>query len=211
MVTIDQKLSLFSKLLHRSMNEKFTEEMGKLKEEYEVKIQKNKDAVDKEAEDIINKSRKKAEAEKMELASIIRVNMKKETMAVKEKHFTVLMGHLSEEIEKLIQSDKYDDYLLSLVKKLEETEYISNSLIIYMTNRDNVKYAENIRQELLKSQQMDCTFEIAPDSIIGGFIAEDPISNIRMDFSINTLLEDNKPYIMQALFQAIEAGETNGI
>jgi hypothetical protein len=45
----------------------------------------------------------------------------------------------------------------------------------------------------------------AGDSIIGGFIAVDTDSDIRMDFSIKTLLEDNRPYMMQTLFQALEA------
>ena len=211
MVTIEQKLSLFSKLLHRFMNDKFTEEMENIKKEYEEKIQKGRDAVDREAEDILKKSRKKAETEKIELLSKIRISMKMESMSVKEKYFGVFMGHLKDEIEKFISSDKYENYLFAMVKKLEELEQFSNSLIIYVTNRDYEKYAENIKQALLKSQQRDLSFKIADDDIIGGFIAEDPISNIRMNFSINALLEDSTQYIMQTLFQAIEAGEGNGI
>ncbi len=211
MVTIEQKLSLFSKLLHRSMSDKFTEEMEILKREYEGKIQKNKAAVDKEAEDILSKSRKRAEAEKTELNSKIKVGMKKEYMHVKEKHFAVLMEHLKAEIEYFIQSDKYWEYISSLVKKMEESGHFSNSLIINMTKRDQEKYTDDIKRELSKSQQKDLSFKMADDNIVGGFIAEDPISNIRMDFSIEALLEDNKIFMMQTLFQAIEAGEADGI
>jgi len=211
MVTIEQKLSMFSKLLHRSMTEKFTEEMEQLKKEYEVKIQKNKDAVDKEAENILSGMLKKAEAEKIELTSITRIGMKREYMSVKEKYFTVLMDHLKAEIEKFIQSEKYGDYLFSLAKELEKTEQFSDRLIIYMTARDHETYAEAIKQELLKSSQRDLYFKIADDNMIGGFTAEDPVSHIRINFSISALLEDNKPYMMQVLFQAIEVGEANGI
>lgn len=210
MVTIEQKLSLFSKLLHRSMDDKFTEEMEKLKKEYEVKIQKKRDAVNKEAEDILSKSQKKAEAEKTELVSKIRVSMKREYMSVKEKHFTILMDHLMCEINDFIQSEKYGNYMISQVKKLEESEQLSDNLIIYMTNRDNEKFAEYIRREFLKANK-NCSFKVADDNIIGGFIAEDPVGKIRMNFSIDALLEDNKSYIMQTLFQAIEAGDANGI
>jgi len=211
MVTIDQKLSLFSKLLHRSMDEKFKEEMETLKKEYEEKIQKNKDAVNKEAEDILTKSVKKAEAEKIEMISKVRVSTKREYMSVKEKHFAVLMDHLNTEIEKFIQSEKYGYYMLSLVKKLQESEQFPGSFILYMTKRDHEKYSDSIKQELLKSAQKDCSYKLADDNIIGGFIAEDSGANIRMNFSIGALLEDNKLYIMQTLFQAIEAGEADGI
>ncbi|MDO8685781.1 MAG: V-type ATP synthase subunit E [Clostridiales bacterium] len=210
MVTIEQKLSLFSKLLHRSMSDKFAEEMENLKKEYEEKIRKNRDEVDKEASDILNKSRKKAETEKIELISGIRITMKREYLSVKEKFFVVLMDHLKDEIEKFVQSEKYGEYLFSQVKKLE-SEQFSDKLIIHMTNRDYEKYAKNIKQELLKSLQKDLTFDIADDDIIGGFIAEDPVGNIRMNYSIDALLEDNKQYIMQTLFQVIEAGESDGI
>jgi vacuolar-type H+-ATPase subunit E/Vma4 len=54
-------------------------------------------------------------------------------------------------------------------------------------------------------------FRPAGDEIIGGFIAEDAGSRIRINFSIEALLEDNKAYIMQTLFQAIETGEADGI
>lgn len=211
MVTIEQKLEMFSRLLHRSMNDKFTEDMENLKKEYEEKIQKNKEAVDKAAEGIISKSRKKAEAEKTEMISKIRIRMKKEYMSVKEEQYESLMSQLKERIEQFIQSERYGAYLLSLLKKAEESGQLSDDLLFYMTKRDHDQYMENIKQELAKLQYKEPSVKIAEDNIIGGFIIEDHIRNVRMDFSARSLLEDNRLYIMQTLFQAIEAGEMNGI
>lgn len=210
MVTIEQKLSLFSKLLHRSMDDKFKEDMEKLKKEYEEKLRKNRESVDKEAEDIINRSAKKAEAEKIEMINKVRINSKKGYMDVKEKHLTVFIDHLKSEIENFIQSEKYGVYLISQVSKLVAEKELEDSLILYMMQRDYDKYSDIIRQELAKSGRQDIVFKIADDNIIGGFIAQDAAGNIRLNFSIETLLEDNMSYIMQTLFQAIEAGETDG-
>ncbi len=210
MVTIEQKLSLFSKLLHRQMNDKLTEEMEQLKKEYEVKIQKNKAAVDKEAEEIINKARRKAEAEKTELISKNRIGLKREYMSVKEKQVAVLMKRLYSEIDNFMQSEKYEAYLLSLVRKLADTEQLSENLIIYMTAGDSEKYGERIKNEFQRLHHAACSLRIAEDHILGGFIVEDPTANTRIDSSVEALLEDSRAYIMQTLFQAIEAGDGNG-
>lgn len=210
MVTIEQKLSLFSKLLHRSMDEKFKKDMENLKSGYEVELRKNKEAADKEAEDIISKSVRKAEAEKTEMINKIRINLKKELMDVKEKHISLFMDHLKEEIEKFIQSEKYGGYLVSQTDRIVGAKELKDGLVLYMTRRDYEKYSDKIKQVLLKSGRKECTLKIADSHIIGGFIAEDAAGSIRLDFSIGTLLEDNMPYIMQTLFEAIEAGDTNG-
>ena len=211
MVTIEQKLSLFSKLLHRTMTEKFTEDMEALKKEYEVKIHKNKEAVDKETEEILYKSLKKAETEKTELVSRARIGMKRKYMSVKDKYCSILMSHIKAEIDKFIQSERYEAYLVTLARQLLEQEQLSGRMIIYMKGCDLEKYGETIRQELLKNRQWELSFQAGDDNMIGGLIAEDPVGHIRLDLSVEALLEDNRPYIMQVLFQAIEAGEADGI
>ena len=60
MVTIEQKLSVFNKLLQRSMDDDFAEEMERLREEYSNKLQQSNDAVDKEAAHIEEKALRKA-------------------------------------------------------------------------------------------------------------------------------------------------------
>jgi vacuolar-type H+-ATPase subunit E/Vma4 len=59
---------------------------------------------------------------------------------------------------------------------------------------------------------MDTTqiiFRQAKEDIIGGFIAEDQENDMRIDMSLKALLEDNKAFIMQTFFQAIETGDQN--
>ncbi len=205
MVTIEQKLSMFSKLLHRTMNEKFTEEMEKLRSEYAVKLQKNRDEAGREAQEIQKRSAKRAEAEKTEILSRVRINIKKDQMAVKERFFDTMMGHLSDRIGSFVRSEEYRGYLAAMAGKLAEAVQSKDSLAIYMTAEDMKKYGEWLKKELHGIPPEKLTLVAANDSIIGGFIAVDRESDIRMDFSIKTLLEDNRSYMMQTLFQALEA------
>ncbi len=208
MVTIEQKLEMFSKLLHRSMSDKFSDEMDKIRKSYEARLQSNRIEVDREAEELLNKSQKKAVAERAEMISKIRISIKKDYMAAKEKLFVTMMEELMKKINSFIQSDNYGEYLISLVKKLCAEDPSPEALTIYMTDRDREKYAERIKEEFVSSHQKELSVKVADDSIIGGFIAENPNRNIRINFSIKALLEDNRSYMMQTLFKALEAGET---
>lgn len=210
MVTIEQKISLFQKLLHRYMTEKFVEDLEALKKEYNEKFQKNKAITDKKSEDILNRSLKKARAEKVELLSKARIELKRETMSVKEKCFDTFMDRLKKEMENFVQSDRYEAYLLSLVKEISAQEQLSGRLVIYLTARDIGKYGDIIKRELTESRQREVSFKTAESNITGGLLAEAPDSCVRVNLFVDALLEDNKPHIMQVLFQALETGEENG-
>ena len=207
MVTIEQKLSLFSNLLHRTMDEAFKLEMEKLRKEYEVKMQKDKEAVDKEAENIINSARKRAEAERTEQISRNRVELKKEYMFLKEKYFSVLMDRIKKELDTFADSEGYTAYMKKLAGKLETLVPASKRLEISLAGRDCDKYSVLLRQVLSDAKWEELVFKPAEDDITGGFIVEDPENNIRIDMSLKSLLEDNRSYIMQTLFQAIETGD----
>ncbi|HBN84944.1 MAG TPA: hypothetical protein DDZ89_14000 [Clostridiales bacterium] len=209
MVTIEQKLSLFSKLLHRSMEERFAEEMANLKNEYAIKIQQNKKAVDQEAEEILAKARKNADTRVNELVNKTRMNQKKEVLSVREKQFGVFMNHLKEEIESFMNTDGYRNYLCSLVSNMELAESLADTSIVLLTARDHMKHSEYLRQFILNQHQKNLNFKVASDQMIGGIIVEDPVCNVRINMSIKTLLEDRKSIIMLMLFQAIEAGDVH--
>jgi vacuolar-type H+-ATPase subunit E/Vma4 len=121
------------------------------------------------------------------------------------------MEQLRKKIDSFILSEDYHNYLFLMAKKLVEQDQFSDTLMIYMTVRDIDKYSEGLKQQLYEAGKREVTFRQAGDSIIGGFIAEEPGGSIRINLSIEALLEDNKPYIMQTLFQTIETGEAYGV
>lgn len=214
MVTIEQKLLLFSKLLHQSMDKKFAEELDEIKKQYKYKLQKNKEEVDKEVEAIEENARKKVELGNIESNSKAKINIKKESMAVKEKYFKILMVHLRDMLKDFVNSEKYKQYLLNLLVKLNEemSNFESDNLIIYLNEKDNDKFGSLIKMELeSKHNCSNITFKTINDSIIGGIIAEYPDKNLRFNMTIESVLEENELYIMQTLFESLEAGEYNVI
>ncbi|MBP1925491.1 V/A-type H+-transporting ATPase subunit E [Sedimentibacter acidaminivorans] len=214
MVTIEQKLLLFSKLLNQSMDKKFQEQLTELEEQYNIKLQKSKDEVDNEAKNIIETARKKVEASRIEIQSKTKISLKKERMEVKEKYFNILMGHLRDNLSEFVVSETYKHYLLKNISQFnQEIDSIKgDELLIYLTKKDNDKFGSLIRHEIeSKHSFKNITFKVIDDSIIGGIIIDFPQTNLRINMTMKSVLEENKAYIMQTLFEALEAGEHIGI
>ena len=213
MVTIEQKLLLFSKLLNQSMDKKFEEELKELESQYNEKILKSKEAVDNEVHSIEEKAKIGNETKRTQSLSKSRVSLKKEIMSLNEKYYKIFISKLKEKLISFVQSDNYKTYLYNLITKLNEelleSENIKN-IIIYINKYDYDKYVEFIRQEIIKkNRDINIEFKMS-DMIIGGLIVENPENKFKVDLTIDAVLEDNKSYIMQSLFQALEAGEYNG-
>ena len=90
MATIEQKLTLFSKLLNQDIREEANEKLLALDKEYEKLMAENKFETDKQASEIVEQARKQAELKKVERISKGRMASKKEMMLIKEE----LVGRL---------------------------------------------------------------------------------------------------------------------
>ncbi len=211
MVTIEQKLTLFSKLLNQSMDKEFNEELQKLDEQYAALLQKNKDEVDREALLIEDRARKQSEMKLVEIASKSKVLYKKEKMKLKEKYFGKFMDNFKIILKDFVASDKYRNYLLKVIDGVNEELNNCNSayenLTVYLNSQDSINYKEFIKQGIEnKHSGKNINFIIAND-IIGGIILECNENDFKINFTINAVLEENESLIMQTLFEALEAGE----
>lgn len=210
MVTIEQKLLLFSKLINQSMDKNFNEELKKLDQQYEVLLKKNKEAVDNEVFEIEEKTKKQAEMKLVEQKSKTKVLLKKEIMNVKEKYFKIFMENFKIKLRDYTLTDDYKIYLFKSIKSLnEELLHFNkefNELIICLNLRDYNKYSSFLKEELQKEiYGKNITFKTM--EFLGGIILQIPEHNLRFDTTIDSVLEENETYIMQTLFEALEAGE----
>ena len=207
MVTIEQKLVLFSKLLSQSMNLKYEEELDRLEKDIRLKIQKAKEKADKEAQEIEDRAAKKAEARYAESRSKLKVAARKDIMSAKEKYFDIFMISFKNKLQDFVQSKEYKTYLYKNILKLnnELKNYDKSDLTICLSTKDFNKYGDYIKAEISKNH----TVALKTADITGGIVALVPSKNIKFDLSIDSVLEDNKTLIMQSLFEVLKAGEYN--
>lgn len=210
MVTIEQKLTLFSKLLSQELKEEVSQKTMELEKEYEGKIAESKYKIDKQAADIIDNARKRAEAKKIELISKGKMSSKKETMLTTEKVVVRFTEALIERARNFVDKPIYENYLKHTVAQLEELKDYANPLVIYMGEKDIIKHKSFIEKELiqigLKKEQLQ--FETATSDMIGGLIIADPTLNMKIDMSMQSIIEESKDRIVEIVTGALgEVGE----
>ncbi|HBV67647.1 MAG TPA: hypothetical protein DEF04_05320, partial [Clostridiales bacterium] len=164
-----------------------------------------------EAKDIEERASKRAEIKRAESISKSKVIIKKDIMALKEKYYYMFMDKFRNTLKEFIASNEYKSYLSKLISKLSEDikGYASDDVVVYVTNKDKEKYGEFIKGEISKNNSGNIIFKTTED-IMGGLIAEITEKNIKLDRSVDVILEDNKTYIMQTIFETLEAGDYNG-
>ncbi|MEG0013288.1 MAG: V-type ATP synthase subunit E family protein [Cellulosilyticaceae bacterium] len=206
MVTIEQKLSLFSKLLQQDIKDEISGKLALIEEEYKQKQIEHNEIVDKEARLMVDRAIKKAELKRTEMVSKAKMQAKKQAMTSKDKCVNLCMIQLKEHINKFIKSDAYEAYLLKVIDNIRNLGEIKNQIIIHMTKEDIQRYKEQVSSylESLEIESSKVVIEACETPILGGVIVEIPSENIRMDLSIMTMLEDSKSYIVEQVFEAIE-------
>lgn len=210
MVTIEQKLTLFSKLLNQDIKEEMDEKFIKLEREYEQRIAESKFNADQEANEIVEQARKRAEIKRVELMSKGRLASKKEMIQVKEEMVEQFISTLQERVKIFTQTAAYLTYLENMIKSLNGLSESSNQLMVYLTSQDYENNQKFITKRLVSNgiDEDKLSFEIAKTPILGGLIIVDTVYNTRIDMSMSTVIEEAKESIINRIIRAIgEVGE----
>lgn len=211
MVTIEQKLSLFAKLLQQDIKTEIGEKIEAMEKEYEALMAEHKHKVDKDADDMIEHARKKAEIKRLELMSKAKMKTKKESMIAKEKYIGVFIEYLKNKVRTFKETPEYKVYLDRMIATLEHLEAYDTDFTLYMTEQDGQKYGAYVQEQIAQGgiSKERLHLEVKDESMLGGIILDSPKKNLRIDLSIETVIEDHKDEIVQQLFNAI--GEVGGL
>jgi len=210
MVTIEQKLTVFSKLLNQDIKEEMDEQFLQLEKEYERRIAESKFAVDKEAAEIIEQARKRAEIKSIEWLSKGKIASKREMMQVKEDVIRRFMQALSYKVTLFTQLPEYLTYLQQVIDQMGELGQNKNPLKIYLTQQDDEKNRQWIKEAFINLglEESQLQFEVADTPILGGMIIVDQLEHTRMDMSMLEIINEAKEQIVERISRAIgEVGD----
>lgn len=209
MVTIEQKLALFSKLLQQDINGEMTEKLEQLEQEFEAKIKEHKQLVDLRAEEIIERAQKRADNKKIEYLSKAHMQTKRAYMQAKEKQVNHFMEVISKQVEIYVMTSEYGVYLQKLVAGCHDLNGNEN-LVVYMTSKDLVNHEKSMRESFEKLGILSgmLTFKEKDAAMMGGLIIENEQRTMRIDLSIASRIREHKEMIIRRIFEALgEVGE----
>lgn len=204
MVTIEQKLALFSKLLNQEIKSEMDEKFRALDQEYERKIAESKFKTDKEAQAIIDTARKNAELKRMEQMSRGKISNKKERVQVKEEMVTRFMTKLNECIVAFTKQPEYQSYLKQLIEELVELKGCKDPLKILVTQWDYTHYQKMITDALTQLGITSFQFEVTKEPILGGIIVMNLADNTKIDSSIKEVIDEQYDQIVAKISSCLE-------
>lgn len=182
----NEKLEKFMNSVNMEVNEKISSIINRANSEKRQKIEKAEDDALLEAYGKIQKCVKDSEAEYRKNYALKQQQLRIEQL----KHREMLTENIFEAVNKKIisftKSDKYKDYLISLVKKSEVNE---NCII--MISRNDAVYKEDIEKT------SGCKTEVDPDIEIGGISVVDTGNGIVVDKTLDNAFEESRKNFSQ--------------
>jgi vacuolar-type H+-ATPase subunit E/Vma4 len=210
-VSVEDKIELFRNIIFKSVEESAYEKKHKAVEDFEQERNRLLREVEARKKQIMQEAEKKAEKEKKQLIE----------RAKSQRHHRILVKRqqlINEAIELLIQKAKsfvsqegYKEYLSANLKKAAVAFKNSDSVQFSFTKRDLETLKEFIKQEIDSGELKGrWRFKESERDIIGGFYAEDGRREIRADYTLRSLIEENSELIGSNISRRLDEVQNNG-
>lgn len=206
MITIEDKLNIFYKIVLEKEKEESLKVLNEIEEKNKATLDKHRERLFKVKDDIIEKSIKNGEVKKDELISQEIVEARKRIFTKKEGLLDDLILSLEKKAKDFVNSEEYSQYLLDGIGRVLK-DIGDKYIIIYLKNEDRLRLSGSIAKIGIEIGKK-ISFENATEDIIGGFIVSDIDKKYLIDESFKGKIEENKYLIGEELYSTLgKAGD----
>mgnify|MGYP000856632138 CR=1 FL=1 len=208
MITVEEKLEIFLKIVYREEEEKFQKALKELDEMNLQAIEDKKRELESHRDEIIRRKISMAKIERNEaMAKAIEKN--KAQLRQKRKDLQdKLMKEILEKADYFVGTEEYSEYLCENINKYLK-EFESNEVVVYVREKDKESIKGCIKG-LVAVTGKSFVIETMSDEKIGGFVISNSEKTYNIDHSLKTLIEEKEYTIGQRLSLALgKAGESN--
>ena len=121
-------------------------------------------------------------------ASLSQEEKTKKLVETREAYVTKIFKEAKNRLNEFVNSEGYKMYLIKHMEKISSLYQMSDSILKLRQN--DTKYAD----DLVKAYGIDLTVEVSDEIKIGGFIIENKATNVVVDESLDTALENQKDW-----------------
>ncbi|RBP42774.1 V-type ATP synthase subunit E [Garciella nitratireducens] len=198
MITVEDKISTFSKYVYDKELELSNQKLEEVEKKNKEVIQSKQKEIEKKCIDLNRKMHKKIELESQKIISNAKLEARNKTLTIKKE---LLEQFMQEILDSLKNFTETEDYKIYLKKTLENVKDFlrDNTVKIYLTKKDVEKFASEI-----KSKYPQIEIAEMEEENIGGMILESTINSERIDATLRTKVRDWKSEIGLRLYEALE-------
>jgi|LGOV01.1.fsa_nt_gb vacuolar-type H+-ATPase subunit E/Vma4 len=210
MITVDDKLNLFTKRIIDRQQQEYDSKVESL----EVKMLE--DLEDRKKMLMNDRSRyettllKGIKNERSQRLSNARSERKRRLLLKRKEMIDVLLEGVKSYTSEFVHTDEYESYLKNMVEKNQSVIKRIGSFKVYLNEKD-FKF-KSMLTSLFDSLEIECSgIEVSKKKILGGMIILKSDQTTRLDLSLDSVIEDNKKYMGQLIYDMLEeAGEFSG-
>jgi len=213
MITLEEKLSVFTKLVLGKARQELNEKQKEINTQNEGKIQEQALKLEQESEKTVKEWVKKGELEKNRQISKANLDKKRQILNKKQELVIRLVKNLEKKALEFTFKDEYKDFLKDILSKVLLNFKKNEPVTLYLTDRDLERYKAFILDEAQNHGFSPKNIEVLPleEAFIGGIIGVNKDMTFRINYSISSMIEDKRQWIGQKLYDEFnKAGGVNG-
>lgn len=210
MITIEEKLNLFSKHVFEDIKETQEEKLRKIEKHNKEQMEKHKKRIEKEKQEYAEEKIKRIKEKNDKKISRKKGQIKRDIMLRRNELFNEFINEIKNKVIEFTNSDEYKNYLKnSLDKGLGQLDN-KNNIQVKISQKD-VHYKEYIKEFANKNGFENVSIVEIEEEIIGGVILVDKKENIILDISLSEKFDENREYIGKLFYETLnKEGEDNG-
>lgn len=194
MTTIEDKISLFSKIIYDKVNEEKEERLEAFSIESEKRLNVEKEKIDELRISLQREVAKKSNIKANGIVAKERLEKQREMLSLKEKLIKEALVEVRQKLVEFVSFAEYKLYFLSIFEKTLK-EIGSGNYHIIVLKRDYEKFQNEIGAMLNDYSDRHAEIVISDGDFIGGIILKDTEGKFKIDNSLYSKLEDSKELI----------------
>ena len=194
MTTIEDKISLFSKIIYDKVNEEKKERLDTFNIEAQKKINIEKEKINDLRLKLQRESQKKSSIKSNAIVAKEKLNKQKEVLLLKDNLIKDALESVHQRLVDFTRLDEYKFYFISGIRRTLKGRDKGNYYIVVL-KRDYDKFKSEIEDVLSEYNDYNIEIKISEDDFIGGHLLKDHDGKFRIDNSIYSILQESKEII----------------
>jgi len=212
LITIEDKLGLFTKLVVDQLQGEYNKRVAELERENELRLREFRIEAKEKSEEFYYTYIKNAQGERKKRLSSARSDRKKNRLIKQQALIEELMEGVLNKGRTFVKTPEYEGFLKRLVDNAQERIKEYEAFTVYVTEKDFDEHKGYIEELLAEIGVEPRRFKIKTTTwdIVGGIMVVHKKKIRQLDLSIRTRIEEDKNCIGSLVFKMLkEAGGRN--
>jgi vacuolar-type H+-ATPase subunit E/Vma4 len=194
-------MELFSKIVLDKVRKEYSEAMKELESHHEEKRQEKIKELDKQSQDYSREMKQRALNERKKIISKAKGQARKNILIKKEELYLKLKDRLVHEVRTYCDSEVYGPFVVQRIHdNKSELLQLNNALIVICRAQDQELIKKGFKENGIDNE-ITCVDDV---EILGGFIVIDKIKGIKINMSINSVIDEHNVYIGSLIHDLLE-------